>query len=127
MERLRSEARESIECERREARSARDELSATVHALRSYYEGQRQGAERARALASGGGGEGSGALAGASPGSLRRAEGLLQAAGGEGLGLGGGGAAGRASKLAADPSGGVTVANQRPTLLRGTVKSATGR
>jgi hypothetical protein len=40
---------------------------------------------------------------------------------------GGGGAAGRASKLAADPSGGVTVANQRPTLLRGTVKSATGR
>jgi len=37
--------------ERRETSIAREELSATIQALRTYYEGQRIGVERARAAA----------------------------------------------------------------------------
>lgn len=50
-ERIRLEATESVEREKRDARAAREELSATVQALRAYYEGQRQGQAAARAAA----------------------------------------------------------------------------
>ncbi len=50
-ERFRLEATESVEREKRDARAAREELSATVQALRAYYEGQRQGQAAARAAA----------------------------------------------------------------------------
>ena len=52
MEKLRVESRESIDNERRESRAARDELTATVQALRAYYEGQRLGSERAKLASS---------------------------------------------------------------------------
>ena len=102
MERLRAEARESIETERREARSARDELSATVHALRAYYEGQRLGAERARA---------EGGVGGASPlrGEAARA---------------GEASAAAAAKAARQAEGSpLASSTYRPTLLRGASKA----
>ena len=50
-EHSRADFAEALERERREARAAREELAATVQALRAYYEGQRQGAAAARAAA----------------------------------------------------------------------------